>query len=260
MPDVAGFGRQLFASVFSDDPAPDVHAVVVVAHPGDESRGASWLLARMQPRASVFCLTGEPQSCPAGVSLAPPAAVQVLRPGPFSDAHFSSEVEELVWLTAAAASMSRPRVLVTHMCEGENLDHDVTAFAVHMTARLLTSGGLPPLVIEFPGRQDGSDPVHTDASRHLAAEHAVRIEFGPESRKLKRRLLRTQGDGAALAGELLRSECYLLARSGNPAEVLSESHDAYLDAPWCTPTRLRSVTRSVASALGSAILMPSARV
>ena len=48
---------ELLEHVFSDDPAPDIHAAVVVSHAGDECLGASWLLSRLCDRASVFRLT-----------------------------------------------------------------------------------------------------------------------------------------------------------------------------------------------------------
>jgi hypothetical protein len=260
MPEVAGFGRQLFASMFSDDPAPEVNAAVVVAHPGDESVGASWLLTRMQPRASVYCLTGAPQACANGFSALSGAPVQILRATAFADATFAADVEDSVWLMAAATAVSKPRVLVTHMCEGENLDHDITAFAVHMTAKLLTSGGAPPLVIEFPSRQNGPEDAQGDSPRARAAEQAVRIEFGPESRQVKRRMLRRQGDEHALDRDVLRSESYLLTRAGNPAELLDESAQTYDDAPWCTVTRFRALTRSIATSLARASLVSSSRV
>jgi hypothetical protein len=50
-------GCSLFTAMFSDEPVPDVEAAVVVAHPGNESANASWLLVRLGERASVFCLT-----------------------------------------------------------------------------------------------------------------------------------------------------------------------------------------------------------
>ena len=48
---------ELLEAVFSDDPAPDIHAAVVVSHSGDECLGASWLLSRLYDRTSVFRLS-----------------------------------------------------------------------------------------------------------------------------------------------------------------------------------------------------------
>ena len=64
-PDISGMN--LFAALFSDEPMPGVEAAIVMAHPGDESVSASWLMVCLHERASVYCLTRASHGCPGGV-------------------------------------------------------------------------------------------------------------------------------------------------------------------------------------------------
>jgi hypothetical protein len=164
----------------------------------------------------------------------------------------AKDLESLVWMTAAAVTSLQPRLLVTHACEGENLDHDATSFAVHMTARLLTRCGVaPPLVIELPRRRK-YDGVSEEAIL-LHAQDAVRVDFGPASRKVKRRMLQCHGEGRGFDHGKLQSECYLLAKSGNPAELLENTDRPYLDASWCRVSDFRKQARDVAAMFNRAV-------
>ncbi len=271
-------GANLFSSVFSDEPVPDVEAAIVVAHPGDETLSASWLLVRLQERASVFCLTSASRGCPSGFSgagagefsapqagagtiaaaaLAGVPADRCLNLG-LSEGELAHDLETLVWLTTAAVTAMRPRVLVTHACEGHNLDHDATAFAVHMTARLMTrSGPAAPVVIEVPRRRSAGELNRQD---FLIPRQGVKIEFGPESRKVKRRMLQCHCDEEAFFdSRTLQSESYVLATDGNPLDGLGAATGAYVDAPWCPIAHFRRDARDVASALSLAVLSPPSR-
>ena len=63
-PDISGMN--LFVALFSDEPVPGVEAAIVMAHPGDEAVSASWLMVRLNERASVYCLTRASHGCPGG--------------------------------------------------------------------------------------------------------------------------------------------------------------------------------------------------
>ncbi len=270
-------GSTLFAAVFSDEPVPDIEAAIVVAHPGDEAASASWIMVRLQERASVYCLTKPSHWCPSGLSgvagqasgsivcsgtvaaaaLAGVPAERCLNLG-LSESELADDLEALVWLTVATVTALGPRVLVTHACEGHNLDHDATAFAVHMTAKLMMrSGSAAPVVVEAPRHRAASE---SDSQDYLMSRQAVRIEFGPESRKVKRRMLQCHQDQQpGIDGRMLRSESYVLATDGNPLDGLSAATGAYRDAPWCQIADFRRNARDVASALSLAVLSPPSR-
>jgi hypothetical protein len=259
--DPCGPGRSLFTSIFSDEPVPDIEAAIVVAHPGDEAERASWLMVRLQDRASVYCLTKATHGCPGGTvaaaALAGVPADRCYNLG-LSETELARDLETLVWLTTAAVSARHPRFLVTHACEGRNLDQDATAFAVHMTARLLTrSGAAAPVVVEIP--QHGILISEGSEQLLLPARQAVKIEFGPESRKVKRRMLQCHRVLQPI-GELptLQSESYVLATASNPLDSLAAARGVYCDAPWCEIADFRRLARAVANSLSQAVLsMPS---
>lgn len=256
--DLGTSGRNVFTAIFSDEPMPDIEAAIIVAHPGDESASASWLMVRLQERVSVFCLTEERSRLQQAARLAgvPPARCHNLG---MSEAELAKDLEHLVWLTTAAVTALRPRVLVTHACEGRNLNYDATAFAVHMTARLLTRGGSPaPLVVEFPHIDNAGVPEESAAAAN--ALRAVRVEFGPESRKVKRRMLQCHG-GTRLVPRRgqLSSESYFLADTGSVLDALDDAEGVYADSPWCNVGDFRHQARKVAATLNRAVLSSPSR-
>jgi hypothetical protein len=253
-PDPGGTGRNLFTSVFSDEPVPDIEAAIVVAHPGDEAVRASWLMVRFQERASVYCLTRAAHGCVGGtIAAAAVAGVPATRCHNLglSETELARDLETLVWLTTASVAALQPRVLVTHACEGKNLDYDATAFAVHMTAKLMTrAGAASPVVVELPSQRLAPDGDCEGAA--LAAKQAVKIEFGPE-------LQCHPALDAAVDSILLGSEAYVLATSSNPLDGLAMASGPYADAGWCRIEDFRRHARAVAATLSSAVLSPPSR-
>jgi hypothetical protein len=254
--------RSLFTTVFSDEPVPDVDAAIVVAHPGDEAMSASWLMVRFHERASVYCLTkaimGQTSATVAAAAVAGVPANRCHNLG-LSESELTRDLETLVWLTTAAVTASPPRVLVTHACEGRNLAHDATAFAVHMMARLMTrSGSAAPVVIEVPGR-DLATGTDRDSAL-LPVRQAVTIQFGPESRKVKRRMLQChQALDAPVERIALDSEAYVLATASNPLDNLAIRSGPYPDAPWCVVDDFRRHARDVVASLSLAVLSTHSR-
>ena len=261
-PDAGASGRSLFTSVFSDEPVPDIEAAIVVAHPGDESISASWVMVRLQERASVYCLTKGMSGGSGTIAAAALAGVPAARCHNLglSEAELARDLETLVWLTTAAVTSLRPRVLVTHACEGKNLAHDATAFAVHMTARLMTrSGSAAPVVVELPSQRLAAQ-TEADAATLLPARQAVKIEFGPESRKVKRRMLQChRALEAPVESVTLTSEAYVLATSNNPLDSLASASGPYPDSSWCGVDDFRREARNVASSLSLAVLSTPSR-
>ena len=261
-PDASATGRTLFTSVFSDEPVPDIEAAIVVAHPGEEAMRASWLMVRFQERASVYCLTRAPLGCVSGtVAAAAVAGVPADRCHNLglAESDLARDLDTLVWLTTAAVTTLRPRVLVTHACEGRNLAHDATAFAVHMTARLMTrSGSVAPLVVELPEERFVTD--RNPETEAFTAREAVKVEFGPESRKVKRRMIQCHADLDAAAESIsLASEAYIMATSHNPLDGLGAASGPYPDAGWCRVEDFRRHARNVASTLSLTVLSSPSR-
>jgi hypothetical protein len=234
---------ELLAAVFSDDPAPDVYAAVVVSHSGDECMGASWLLSRLYDRASVFRLTSRTaQEAEAAEAITLTGLPRErchdlgLRPGTLA-----TDLQTLTWLVAAAVQGLAPRLLITHAGDGSNLDHDAVAFAVRMTSLLLPRfGGAAPVLLEFPCQHDGQEPVDHEA---FAAEtqNAVRVEFGPESRRLKARILQTcLGPLATVSPCTLDAEIYRPLRAGKTPDSADNLDRRYLDASWCSVKEFRT--------------------
>ena len=255
-------GRHLFASVFSDEPVPDIEAAIVMAHPGDESVSASWVMVRFQDRASVYCLTrnaiGSGGGTVAAAALAGVPAGRCHNLG-LAATDVGGDLETLVWLTTAAITALHPRVIVTHACEGRNLAHDATAFAVHMTAKLMTrAGSASPVVVEVPSQHalSGNDPTAVV----LPVKEAVKIEFGPESRKVKRRMLQCHHElDEAVDTVTLSSEAYVLATASNPLDNLATASGTYADASWCRVDDFRRHARDVADALSLAVMSTPSR-
>ena len=260
-PDPTITGRNLFTSVFSDEPVPDIEAAIVVAHPGDEAMRASWVMVRFQERASVYCLTKATCGASGTVAAAALAGVPAARCHNLgmSETELGRDLETLVWLTTAAIGALHPRVLVTHACEGKDLDHDATAFAVHMTAKLMTTaGGVAPVVIELPSQR--RVPQGDKEGLLLAAKQAVKIEFGPESRKVKRRMLQCHSELDAMDSMTLGSEAYVLATSSNPLDSLANASGTYPNAAWCRIEDFRRHARDVASSLSVTVLSGASQV
>src|SRR5215210_8316054 len=113
-PHIASTREELLEHVFSDDPAPDIQAAVIVSHAGDECLGASWLLSRLYDRASVFRLTSRGHD-PAtdAITLTGLPADRCHNLGCVTGA-LGDDLETLTWLVSAAVKTLEPRLLVSH--------------------------------------------------------------------------------------------------------------------------------------------------
>jgi hypothetical protein len=259
IPQSAPTGDELLAVVFSDDPAPDIHAAVVVSHLGDECIGASWLLSRLFDRMSVFRLTERdmPDAADAIALIGLPAErCQNLGLEVGTLAH---DLEALTWLVSATVKTLDPRMLVTHAVEGVNLDHDAAAFAVQLTALMLPRfGAASPVVLEFQCHHDGPQAIHHDAAAPTW-EQGVRVDFGPDSRRLKEQILRSQlGSTDYIHHSALGAEIYRPQGGNNLAKTPQYMERRYRDAPHVSVGEFRANADAVARAFAQSGFIPPA--
>ena len=191
---------------------PPPRTVLILAHPDDETLGASTLLAALGGAAHVVHVTdGAPRAMAdaehAGCATREAYAALRARECAAALAHVGLGPEQheslgmvdqeawrdLVGLThhiVALIARIRPALLVTHPYEGGHPDHDATAFAAHAAcARVAAAGGTPPVLIEQtsyhadPGRPDH---LVTSAFRDVpGANAATTVTLGDGERARK---------------------------------------------------------------------------
>jgi hypothetical protein len=256
IPQSAPSRDELLAAVFSDEPAPDIHAAVVVSHAGDECLGASWLLSRLFDRMSVFRLTKPemPETADA-IALTGLPAEQCQNLG-LEVGTLANDLEALTWLVSATVKAISPRMLVTHAVEGVNLDHDAAAFAVQMTALMLPRfGAAAPVVLEFQCHHDGPEAVHHDAAAPTW-EQGVRVDFGPDSRRLKEQILRSQlGSTDYIHHSALRAEIYRPQSVHDLVQTQQYLERRYRDAPHVSVAEFRTNAAAIARGLAQSGLI-----
>lgn len=182
--------------------------MVVVAHPDDETVGASSLLTRLTHAHFVYVTDGAPQdgrdamrqgwsvdeyrdarrrerdAAFARCGLDPARIVEFACPDQqavFQLADLSLRLAHLFELHAIGS-------VLTHAYEGGHPDHDAAAFIVHAAARLTP---VAPAIMEMPLYRRG--PQGTLAFEFLPDElsdaHAITVSLSPEERSLKQSLI-----------------------------------------------------------------------
>ncbi len=165
-------------------------ALVLVAHPDDETLGASALLAALGPAAHVVHVTdGAPRAmgdaehagcatreayaalrreeCAAALALAGLGASQHESLG-VVDQEAWRDLAGLARRVRALVERLRPALLVTHPYEGGHPDHDATAFAAHAACALTAAdgggrdGAGPPALVEQTSYHASPDPDAPD--------------------------------------------------------------------------------------------------
>lgn len=164
---------------------PPPRTLVLLAHPDDETLGASTLLAALGPAAHVVHVTnGAPRAmgdaehagcrtreayaalrreeCAAALALVGIEPAQQRTLGLVDQEAW----RDLVGLTRQVKTLiarERPALLVTHPYEGGHPDHDATAFAAHAACALLQAeGSEPPVLIEQTSYHADPDPNAPD--------------------------------------------------------------------------------------------------
>lgn len=219
----------------SGDPARPPRTLVAVAHPGDETIGASSRLTRIETAGILYATDGVPsdgfEAHAAGCETRAEYAALRRKEARRALAHVGISSEHAVFLDYPDQQASfnllsltadlrrwiaatRPEVLLTHAYEGGHPDHDAVAFAAHAAVGMLTQEGLDaPVLVEFAGYHASGDewlfsefiPV-SDAS----SERVVRL--ATEARALKQRLLAChRSQSLALSEVPVEKESFRLA-------------------------------------------------
>ncbi|MBP2312591.1 PIG-L deacetylase family protein [Azospirillum soli] len=191
-------------------------ALVVVAHPDDETIGAGAHLGRLKEVRILHTTDGAPRS---GVDAEAAGCTGVLEYAAlrrleleralaqagvtadrldslgFADQDASFHLAALTRLVMHRIEDRAPDVVLTHAYEGGHPDHDATAFAVHAACALLD--GAAPSIVEMAGYH-GADGM-TNVQEFLPAPgipvHTVTLD--PAARRLKRRMLDAHASQAA---------------------------------------------------------------
>jgi LmbE family N-acetylglucosaminyl deacetylase len=172
----------LIAALRASGPALPVmpRAVMVVAHPDDESVGAGSRLPRFARARLVYVTDGAPpdgrdagrhalsptqygevrrQELQAALSMCGIGLDQVLSLG-CPDQHAALHMAELAARLAEIFVQSRAQAVLTHPYEGGHPDHDATAFAVHAAAALMRARGQSsPCIVEMTSYHNGAQGI-----------------------------------------------------------------------------------------------------
>lgn len=185
-------------------------ALVVVAHPDDETIGAGAQLGRFAALRILHTTDGAPRTGPdvAAAGCATAADYAALRRGEleramalagvapdrldglgFADQGASCDLAALTRLVLRRIERERPEVVLTHPYEGGHPDHDATAFAVHAACALLD--GAAPRIVEMAGYHGGGGEGGTIFQDFLPSPGipVCTVALDPAERALKRRML-----------------------------------------------------------------------
>jgi N-acetylglucosamine malate deacetylase 2 len=185
--------------------------LAVLAHPDDETLGASSRLRRLRHAIFVYVTDGAPlDEADAYAAGFPSRELYALaRRAELQGALFFAGIPcdrvrplnivdqaaslHLAWLTEKVLYFlltEEPEVVLTHPYEGGHPDHDATAFAVHMACRLVAQHDLPtPAIIEFTS-YNGAGGSLTSGGFLPAPGHAERaIALDPEDVDFKQGLI-----------------------------------------------------------------------
>jgi LmbE family N-acetylglucosaminyl deacetylase len=168
-------------------------ALVVAAHPDDETIGAGILLSRL-PGARVLHLTdgGSREELTAAMALAGVQPQNLLRIEGVPDQDAVSRLPRLTREIAVLLRQLRPNVVITHAYEGGHPDHDAAALAVRAAVQLLRRGRAPviPDLVEMAlhhARPGTNEVVFLEFLP--PADGVMALELSPEERDLKERML-----------------------------------------------------------------------
>lgn len=185
------------------------HALLVAAHPDDETIGAGVLLARRKNVRVVHVTDGSPLNpsdaiavgCPSREAYAearrretidamafagiPAEAITNLH---FTDQQVAFHFKELTSQILGLIHQSKPEIVLTHAYEGGHPDHDSVGFACHMAHRICRPERAFALC-EFTGYHMGNGGM--EISRFLGADERGQYSYrlNPEEREFKIRMI-----------------------------------------------------------------------
>lgn len=184
-------------------------ALVVVAHPDDETIGAGAQLGRFEDVRILQVTDGAPRSgqdataagcaswrdyaalrrreLDAALGLAGISPDRLDRLG-FADQDASFHLAAIVRQIVQRIEDWRPELVLTHAYEGGHPDHDATAFAAHAACAVLD--GAAPELVEMAGYHAGQDggTRFQEFLPHPGLP-VLSLPLGPAQRALKRRML-----------------------------------------------------------------------
>ena len=208
--------RSALSSLFgARELAPQLHCLVIVAHPDDEVIGAGGLICKLTDISIVHLTDGAPynrrvsheagferdadyaaarrRECISALAIAniPPERIVELGILDHSAPHFLFELAKRITTFLQRTS---PDIVITHPYEGGHPDHDSAAFATHAALRLLERNGFqPPTVFEMalhPGK-DGNTRVLDFLPS--AGRETTTLLLDHKARETKRRMLECFG-------------------------------------------------------------------
>lgn len=193
------------------DRSPPPRTLLVLAHPGDETTGASSRLTRADLTACVYATDGEGRGHSIEATHHAGAASEAIRSRRAETlralAHAGISSERAVFLghpgrmlahrlPALAADLRRwfiatqPEVVLTHAYEGLHPDYDAVAFAVHAAvAAQAQEGESAPTIIEFASCHASDDNGAGDSFQTAETSPERTVRLTADGRALKRRLL-----------------------------------------------------------------------
>jgi LmbE family N-acetylglucosaminyl deacetylase len=187
-------------------------ALLVAAHPDDETVGAGAHLGRLRHARFVYITDGAPldghdasrhglsidgyralrrQERDAALSLCGIAASQAIDLG-CPDQQAARRLPSLAMDLAELFLSHRPEAVVTHPYEGGHPDHDATAFAVHAAAALLRrDGAAVPSLVEMTSYHHATHGLQAEQFLPDAQADAglATVHLDEEARRRKRALL-----------------------------------------------------------------------
>lgn len=188
------------------------HVLVVAAHAGDETIGASACIASTARRCRVAHVT---DGAPAERRFLPAAAAKMTRVAyarlrreealramavagldatrttcfGVRDLEGAFEMKAIAERLASLFVELAPEIVITHAYEGGHPDHDAAAFAVHAAAEI-ARGRASPAVVEMAGYHDcGGSIVRGEFLAVAGAGHEVAMELDDTERSRKRAML-----------------------------------------------------------------------
>jgi LmbE family N-acetylglucosaminyl deacetylase len=196
----------------SSDGGKGPSTVIIVAHPDDETIGASSIISQLNQVTIIHVTDGAPcnmhdaraagfatrreyanarrEECLSAMALAGVMKQNVIELG-ISDQEASLEVDGIANRLAEVLRYLEPDVVLTHAYEGGHPDHDATAFAVHSAHWLLEREGLtPPAMFELAlYHARGGVTVMLDFLPGSPGNEKKTLVLSDDARELKRRMI-----------------------------------------------------------------------
>lgn len=183
-------------------------AVIVLAHPDDETIACGSLLPRLGEVTLLHVTDGAPRNGNDAVAqgFASPAEYAAARRRELEAAMALGGVtaDRIIWLGCAdqeaagclvklafdlAPRLKGADIVLTHAYEGGHPDHDATAFAVHAATALLRAGGSAPAIVEMPLYRWGPEGWTNQSFAPAAETRDIVLELSPREQEMKRAML-----------------------------------------------------------------------